>query len=849
MDLFGSNPGNSCCKRRGRTARGRARRSGAVRGRLIKPKRTSEERGEGTNLFSVSSGEEKRRAPGRKRGFSNGSVSNEDSSGGDKEKKKKRKVRSRCLFSSISDGGSPKREEGKLGERSPPGSRSNCLFSSDVEERSPQGRNPSCVFSHDVEKANRGDRTPHGSIPNCLFSSSSEETPQGGSEEKTKEEVQNGEGAKLQSRMCIREGNFLLSFGETGKTRKKTPSSANVGLQRRAKIANRCGYQASGGGSLRGMRGRRGRRATPYYGLNATKGEGMYRLINFEKLKKRASRKLNFVSIIDMSRGGGDSSVASSVGSPPRSPPHSRGGSSEEDILNRTGVSHVASSESTQESRSDRAARAAVDEERNSNRTIDVYSYYYQGRHEGESAPHRDVEKMGGGGNCPVGEKLYERLFGQAEGKPNWRQEQTLLYGGEATSGGMHTPLQMNRPRNQRVSRNNFMLQRNFQLYRNFKNINVEMSRQNNLKGLNLKEMVVKFIRLVNKNVLAMNERGEMAISQGGDHSGEDSQDTSDVEEWYVTRGDATKGGDTKTQPSLQQTEGEHPQLELAKCACIFCSEKKKILTNGEMHVCTFKYLDERKNEDTVVKPFFMHRYVFTAFINYYIHYGGAACVQGGEKRGEAGGEEGEEEESSERGAIFHWYKFAKHVTKKYGIKGVLLFAAKRVTLTSVGIHVEGANVLQEGEELVVVINFFKWRVMRRRYEEVVKLKRRKRERERESLSFLKTFSFFVKSVDEYCLLCDIRVDDLNGRKNFRQKKRSHTSQPFCKREDNTHRNGCTFFGPSYFSYNEVRVGQIEDALNRELANSRLQFALVDSLSVSTGRAPYLFPAHMLLLV
>ncbi|EUD65171.1 hypothetical protein C922_04457 [Plasmodium inui San Antonio 1] len=898
MDLFGINSGHSSCKGRGRAAQGRTRRARAVRGRLIKPKPNSEEREKETNLFSVNSGEdkigtegEKRRALGKKRGFLTESVKDEDSSGADRKKNKKRKVRSKCLFSSISDGGSHKSEAGKLEEKMPQGRNSNCLFSSDEEEAnrgetSLQGRSSNCLFSSDVEEvnrgetnlqerssnclfssdeeeANRGETSLQGSNPSSLFSSTSEETPQSESEVKGKNKSRNGEGAKLQGRMCIREGNFHLNMGEKEKSKrqKKTSSFANFGLHRRAKILNRCRYQTNGG---RSTRGRSRRRGTPYYDLHDTREEGMYRLISFEKLKKRASRKLNFMSIVDMTNGGGDSSgsssrssvrssACSSTRSSARSLVRSREGvnpggdttdttaDSEEDVLNRTGVSYVASSESTKESKND---SAALNDERNNNKTIDVYSYYYLGSDVDKLVPYKNVEKMEDSGNCIGGDNLYDRLFG--------------LDGGEVTSGGMHrimskdetpelhrgTSLKMRQPRNEVGRRNNAMLQRNLRLYRNFKNINVEVSRQNNLKGLNFKEMVVNFIRLVNKNMLAMSERGEMDLSQEGNHSREDFKDTSDVEEWYVTRGDVAKGEQTQTEPSLQKAEKQHTQLELAKCVCIFCLEKKKILTNEEMHVSTFKYMDERKKEDTVIKPFFMHSYVFTAFINYFIHYGRVACVQRGQTV-KGGGRSGGEKPAW---ANLQFYKFDRKVTKKYGIKRVILFVARRVTLTSVGIHMEGSNMLQENEEFVVVINFFKWRMMRRRYEEIVKLKRRKKEKE--NLSILKTFIFLVKAIDEYCMLCNIRVDQPKGKKDFCERKRRHMSQPICKKEDNTHRNGCsTLFGHSYFSHNQVRVGQIEDALNQDLANSPLQFAIVDSLRVSAGSTFYLFPAHMLVLI
>ncbi|ANQ06440.1 Uncharacterized protein PCOAH_00006680 [Plasmodium coatneyi] len=835
MDLFGEDSENNCCEGWGRRAHGRASRSGAVRGRLIKQKRNSEEREEETNLFSVSSGEDKRRTPGRKRGLFSESVNDEDSSGEDRKKNKKRRVRSKCLFSSTSDGGSHKSEEaseaGKLGDNSPQEGKSNCLFSNDVEE------------------VKQGDQYPQEKISNSLFSSTSEETPQSGSEVKGKNKSPNGEGRKVQSRMYIREGNFFLNIGEKGKkkTRKKT-SFSNIGLQGRSNIANKCGYRMNAG--------RSGKRDLPYYDLHGTNEEGMYRLISFEKLKKRASRKLNFMSIVNMANGGGNSSdnssgsssglsshssvctlVRSQVGDDAGDEGTDSTANSEEDILNRTGVSYVASSESTQESKND---IASVNDEISNNRTMDVYRYYYLGNHVDNLVRNKNVEKMEESAICIGGENLHDRLFGLGEGNSK------ELHRGEVTLDGMHkgmskeetqqldrgTSIKMKQPRNKIGKRNNGMLQRNLKLYRNFKNINVEVSRQNNLKGLNFKEMVVNFIRLVNKNVMEIGERGEMDLSKEGNNSKDDFNDTSDVEEWYVTRGDVTKGEETKTQASLQEAEGQHNHLEVAKCVCIFCSEKKKILTNEEMHVSTFKYMDERKEEDTVIKPFFMHNYVFTAFINYFIHYGRVTRVQGGKKTG---------------GKNILFYKFDKMVTKKYGIKRVILFVAKRVTLTSVGIHMEGSNMLQEEEEFVVVINFFKWGMMRRRYKEIVKLKRRKKEKE--SLSIFKTFFFVVKAIDEYCILCNIQVDHPKGKKNFHEGKGKYMSEPFCKKEDSNPRNGCTSFDSSYLSNNEVRVGQIEDALNRDLANSRLQFALVDSLRVSAGSTLYLFPAHMLVLV
>ncbi|KJP88273.1 hypothetical protein AK88_02054 [Plasmodium fragile] len=834
MDLFEISSEKSSCQRMGREHQGRGGSGTAVRGRLIKPERSSEEREELTNLFSTSSGEDnngtkehQHRASGRKRGFFSDSVNGGDSAEEDRRKNKKRRVKSKCLFSTISDedAGHKSAQQNELGD--------NCLFSSDVEKVN-----------------DRGDNCPQERNSNCLFSSSSEQATQCESDVKGKNESHNGEGANLQSTMHIRDGNFYLNVRDKGinKTRKKTSSCSKFALGRRSRIANRGAR----------LPGRSGKRETTYYDLHDTTEEGMYRLINFAKLKRRATRKLNFMSILNMTNEGGESS-GSSCGSLSRarcsspssssslSSIRSRGGAhagdgttestanSEEDILNRTGVSYAALSESTQESIKD---SAALNDEGNNNRTMNVYNYYYLGSHMDKLVLHKDVEKIKDSGNCVEGDNLHDRLFGLRD------ENQKRLDGVEVTSDGMHKVMskeettyrhkgksfKMTKPRNKMEKRNNLMVERNLRLYRNFKNINVEVTRQNNLKGLNLKKIVVNFIRLVNKNMVLMRGQGQMDASQEGNYSGEKFKDTSDVEEWYVSKrgGDVTKGEEAQTEPLLQE-ERQHPsQLELAKCVCIFCSEKKKILTNEEMHISTFNYMDERKKEDTVIKPFFMHNYVFTAFMNYFIHYGKVARVQRG-------------------GENLHLYKFEKKITKKYGIKRVIIFVAKKVTLTTVGIHMEGSNMLQEDEEFVLFINFFKWSIIRRRYEEIVKLKRRKKEKE--SLSIFKTFFFFVKAIDEYCSICNIQVDHPNGKKKNFEKKKKFMSQPFCKREDNTHSNGTNSFGFSYSSHNEVRIQQIEDALNRDLINSRLMFALVDSLRISVGRTLYLFPAHMLVLV
>ncbi|CAA9990078.1 conserved Plasmodium protein, unknown function [Plasmodium knowlesi strain H] len=887
MDLFGEHSENSCRKECGRTEHGRSRRNGAMRGRLIKPERSSEEGEAETNLFSVSSGDDKigtevdkRRTLDKRSGLFSESVNDKDNSEDFRTKRKRRKVRSKCLFSSTSVGGSNKSEKAYDVVK--------------LEENIPQEGNSHCLFSSDEEEINQGDINPHVKNSNCLFRSTSEKSSHSETEVKGKNKGANVEGAnvegvnveganveganvegsnvvgsnvegsnvvganvegaKFRRRMYIREGSFDPNIVEKEKnrTRKKISSSRNTDLKGRSNIGNRRTYKNN--------RGRRGIKDTPYYNLHETKEEGMYRLINFEKLKKRASRKLNFMSIVNMANGGGDSSGLSSCSSShwsirssvrPQAGNH-RGeertestSKSEDDILNRTGVSYEASTESTEESKND---SAYVNEEKDNNRTIDVYSYYYLGKHVDNLVLNKNVEKMEGSVNCIESENLHDHLFGL--GKDNSKRPDRA----DITSKGMHkamskkkipqldrvTSLKMKERRRKIGKGNNFMLQKNFKMYRNFKNINVELSRQNNLKGLNFKKMVVNFIRLVNKNMMEMKEQGEMDLSKEGNHSREDFKDTSDVEEWYATRGDARKEEERKTEVSLQRGESQYSQLEIATCTCIFCSDREKILTNEEMHVSTFKYMNERKEEDTLVKPFFMHSYVFTAFINYFIHYGRVSCVH-------RGGKTGGKAVSKPMEKNLQFYKFDKRVTRKYGIKRIILFVAKRVTLTSVGIHMEGSNMLQEEEEFVVVINFFKWRMMRRRYKEIVKVKRKKKEKENSRI--LKNFFFVVKAIDEYCVLCNIQVDRPNGGKSFRERERRYMNQPFCRREDNTPRNGCTFFGSSYFSLNEMKVCEIEDSLNRDLANSRLQFALVDSLRVSAGHTLYLFPAHILVLV
>ncbi|GAW82775.1 hypothetical protein, conserved [Plasmodium gonderi] len=865
------------------TRHDRVARRKKVRKKLVKPKMNNNEQEK--NLFSSSSGDDMKRrkmreiiAPQKKRNFFSGNnEKDKDIPEGNDVKNKKRKLKRNCIISSSSDNSNHissssdnSNHISSSSDNSNHISRTNKSEKCKSEERNPHEKDEKCLFSNHSEEGNKedGKRSTRGKYPKCLFSSSSDE------------KSKNTKSLESYNRLCTKETIVHPNFSEKKKKKKRLKKittfmnydteprdtdgeenkSGSVKGMDRCKSINKFQDEKNKDYTVEVMQsnlnenGRKGVANYPdgnkIYNKYEKRKEAIYRLINFEKLKKRASRKLNFMSIVDITKEENDSPSSPHLCtySTSREEKKESVNNSEDDILNQTGISYELSNESTY---SNEHNNAIAMKEKNNNRTIDIYNYYYLDRNKNESGILRDVEKIVDTRSCSGEENLYERLFGEMSNfsKGRWvnslqlsdsvRSDSDVI---EASKKSMkkrkksilqeRKSLKMNPIKMNREKCN--MVMRNLMLYRNFKNINVELSRQNNLKGLNFKKMVSNFIRVINKNIWEMNEQGDMNMVEKMNNLRNSLENTSDVEERLLTPDHKTNGEEETVALFGEDVnvEEKHSQLGKAKCVCIFCVENNKILTNEELYVSTFKYMEERKKEDTVIKPFFMNNYVFTAFINYSIHYENVKNVH--------------KMENAQKMKNSQFYKFNRDIKKKYNIKKAIHFVAKKVTLTSIGIHIEGSNFLKEDENFIVVINFIKWKIIRKSYEEILKLKKKKKEKE--NLSIFKKFFFFIKAIDEYCTLCNIRVDHQQPRSNFREKKKNFINHSIYKQNDHSSGSNSKFFGPSYFSYNEIKVNQIEESLNIDLVTSNVQFVLVDSLHVYASDTFYLYPAHVIVL-
>ncbi|SCM19610.1 conserved Plasmodium protein, unknown function [Plasmodium chabaudi chabaudi] len=584
------------------------------------------------------------------------------------------------------------------------------------------------------------------------------------------------------------------------------------------------------------------------YDSKKSRSESLYRLVKFEQLKKKAQRKLKFLSIVDMTKDGSESENDYSETDE----------TTNDSILNESDKSSKTLEDSFFSDNYEHSEK--YENENNSERsenidTMDIYNYYYIDNEETDVNKKMDLEKVIPPSTEARYDDLYNMLFGfdHSESVKNVdtnpsndnkdRNESIHVYNENRCKGS-----QNNNGKKEEIKKS---LEKNFILYRNFRNLNNEISRQNNKKGLILKEIISSFIRLINENMLE-NEKKE--ITEGDRYSGkktskiedeEDYNETSEVEEMFVSfeQNENDKRGDedlynintvnnADNAGSIDNADnGGSADLKNEECICLFCREKNEVLKKEELNLIIFKIIKDNKNKNTMIKLFFMNSYIFRLFINHSIHNKYIIVVCKDRKN----------EKKYSR-----YYKWSTLITNRFNIKKILHVIPKKITLTNIAIHIYAINFLNENEKLIVVINFLKWKKIRKSYYEILKLNNKEKYT---NLIIYKKFSFFINLIDKYCSIKNINLDmnnndDINydvGVSNFEKenffKKKFHANPN--KIKNNTHYSN---------TYNELKVNEIEENLNTHLENSDLQFILVDPLNVSSHNESYLYPSHFVVL-
>ncbi|SBS89536.1 conserved Plasmodium protein, unknown function [Plasmodium ovale curtisi] len=578
------------------------------------------------------------------------------------------------------------------------------------------------------------------------------------------------------------------------------------------------------------------------------KRTNLYRIINFEKMKKRASRKLNFLSIVDMTKGDSESGEDveentncndddkknKNVSNPEED--------SEDDILNQTDMSDTKSEESLFSYGGETSVKGG---KKRMNSTLDIYNYYFM-ENDPPALGNENVERIvHDDSDCSrKNNALYSCLF-NVEDETGLEDDNVVK---SSEKGSKKGKKEKNRKAREKKK---FSLKNNFILYRNFKNINNEISRQDNLKGLNFREMVSSFIRVVNKNVLIMNQRGNYnkCIRGGNTYKGLD--DTSEVEEGFLStpvRSNRDWSSHQSSQDKIDHNQSglnrnDHNQsdrnqgatLRKAECVCHFCAESGKILSKEELDLTLFRYIEENKTENTIIKAFFMNTYIFKCFINRCIHYKTITIVC--------------KLKNVSKLKTSIYYKCDEYIRKKYNISKIIYFIANKVILTTIGLCMYGSNYLNMTEKLIVVISFLKWKKIKKNYFEILKLKRGK-----EDMMICKKISFLINAIDKFCSIRNIHLDVVhrNGRKRSKDREIGlsyvRTFGPSSIEQSVT---GLPATGPSAISghpYNEERVNEIEKILNVDLENYNLHLLLMDPLHVASRETFHVYPSHVLLL-
>ncbi|CAD2087759.1 conserved Plasmodium protein, unknown function [Plasmodium vinckei lentum] len=590
--------------------------------------------------------------------------------------------------------------------------------------------------------------------------------------------------------------------------------------------------------------------ANETYDSKKSRSESLYRLVKFEQLKKKAQRKLKFLSIVDMEKDENESENESE-----------NDYSESDETTNDSILNESDKSSKTLENSffSDNYEHSENDENENNSEqsenidTIDIYNYYYIDNEEKDVNKKMDLEKVIPPSTEARYDELYNMLFGFDHSESVKNVDVKASNNNENKNESVHgsnenrcKESQKNKGKKEKIKKS---LEKNFILYRNFRNLNNEISRQNNKKGLILKEIISSFIRLINENMLKNKEKENVEDNKYSEKKTsrieyeEDCNETSEVEEMFISfeQNENNKRGDDdlyniENVDNVGSANLKNEPIESLKhgeCFCLFCKEKNEILKKDELNLIIFKIIKDNKNKNTMIKSFFMNSYIFKLFINHSIHnkYIIVVCKDRKNKK--------EYKYSS-------YYKWSTLIIKRFNIKKILHIIPKKIILTNIAIHIYAINILNENEKLIVVINFLKWKKIRKSYQEILELNNKEKYT---NLIIYKKFSFFINLIDKYCSIKNINLDMNNndeigydvGVSNFEKGK-------FFKKK--FYGNSNKIKNDTHYSntYNELKVNEIEENLNTHLENSDLQFIIVDPLNVSSHNESYLYPSHFVIL-
>ncbi|CXI15583.1 conserved Plasmodium protein, unknown function [Plasmodium berghei] len=590
------------------------------------------------------------------------------------------------------------------------------------------------------------------------------------------------------------------------------------------------------------------------YDSKKSRSESLYRLVKFEQLKKKAQRKLKFLSIVDMAKDGNESENN-----------YTESGETTNDYILYESDQSIKTlddsffSDNYEHSEKDKSEKNS---EQNENiNTLDIYNYYYINNEEINVNKKINFEKI----LPPSTETRYDEVYNMLFGIENSESVKSVEV--KTNSHNKDNSTSMNcysENRNRETRKNNNgkkekikkLLEKNFILYRNFRNINNEISRQNNKKGLILKEIISSFIKLINENMLK-NEKKENIeydkynekINSGLEYEADYNNETSDVEEMFISFGknENNKRGNEELYninnvdniENINLRNKNFEGIKNVKCFCLFCKDKNEVLEKDELNLIIFKIIKNNKNKNTMIKLFFMNNYIFRLFINHSIHNKYIIVVYKDRKH---------EKECK----YSTYYKLSTLIIKKFNIKKILHVIPKKIILTNIAIYIYGINFLNKNEKLIVVLNFLKWKKIRKNYQEILKLNSKEKYT---NLIIYKKFSFFINSIDKYCFIKNINLDinnndeinyDMENTSNF--EKGNKIKGNVCKKNLDGNKNKIK--NDTYYSntYNELKVNEIEENLNTHLENSDLQFIVVDPLHVSSLTESYLYPSHFIIL-
>lgn len=210
----------------------------------------------------------------------------------------------------------------------------------------------------------------------------------------------------------------------------------------------------------------------------------------------------------------------------------------------------------------------------------------------------------------------------------------------------------------------------------------------------------------------------------------------------------------------------------------------------------------------------------------------------------------------------------------KYNIKKMIYFIPKRIVLTTVAICIYGVHFLnkdneineeikerekkkeKEKEECIAIINFLRWKKVRKNFYEILKLKKKRKE----NLMIYKKCFFFINAIDEYCNMCNIPIDDAcsyNTQKNKKNKKNVHNRMDT---RLNLRNNKTNTYDNSFEYYNQAEMQKIQkiqkveeiqyiqDILNSNLQVNNIQFLFFDPIYVSSKKYVHFYPSHFIML-